>query len=87
LCAQAALAHQAESHASPPRYRAVASTAWCRIDVWPTTHHVIAGPDPTTLLAAVLMREPAAFGSSLARMPLCTQIIFAIFSAQIEMGQ
>ncbi len=34
------------------------SAAWCRLDIWPATHHVVADPDPATLMAAVLMLEP-----------------------------
>jgi len=34
------------------------SAAWCRLDVWPSTHHVIADPEPAALFRAVVMLEP-----------------------------
>ncbi|MDN3519870.1 hypothetical protein QWY84_19885 [Aquisalimonas lutea] len=32
--------------------------AWCRLDVWPSTHHVVAEPTPEALLLATLAVEP-----------------------------
>lgn len=34
------------------------SRAWCRLDVWPSTRHVVADPDPLQMLGAALMLEP-----------------------------
>ncbi|WP_440997405.1 hypothetical protein [Arhodomonas sp. SL1] len=34
------------------------SAAWCRLDVWPATHHLVAEPTPEALMLAVLTVEP-----------------------------
>lgn len=36
------------------------SRTWCRLDVWPSTRHVVADPDPLQMLPAALMLEPTA---------------------------
>lgn len=41
-----------------PTTRAEWSAAWCRLDIWPPTHHIVADPAPETLMAALLMLEP-----------------------------
>ncbi len=34
------------------------SPSWCRLDVWPSTHHAVAEPVSSKLLAAAFMLEP-----------------------------
>lgn len=35
------------------------SPAWCRLDVWPSTHHLVADPTPEALFLAALLVEPS----------------------------
>lgn len=35
------------------------SPAWCRLDVWPSTHHAVTEPVSSKLLAAAFMLEPS----------------------------
>lgn len=48
----------AEPRVVGPTHEAPWSAAWCRIDVWPSSRHLVAHPDVATLLAAALMVEP-----------------------------
>jgi hypothetical protein len=34
------------------------SRAWCRLDVWPSSHHAVADPSPESLCQAAFMLEP-----------------------------
>lgn len=48
----------AETRLLGPTLSAEWTSAWCDLDVWPSTHHAVAEPIPSKLLAAAFMLEP-----------------------------
>jgi hypothetical protein len=48
----------AETRLLGPTLSAEWTPAWCNLDVWPSTHHAVAEPVSSKLLAAAFMLEP-----------------------------